>query len=64
MAVCSFCSGNVEKGTGTIYAKKDGTLYNFCSGKCRKNQLVLGREGRRKKWTEASRLFKAKASKK
>jgi ribosomal protein L24E len=47
-----------------MFAKKDGTLYYFCSSKCRKNQIGLGREGRRKKWTKASRLFKEREQKK
>ena len=64
MVNCSFCSFEVKKGTGTLYAKKDGTTYNFCSSKCRKNQLGLGREGRRIKWTKTSRLFKAMEAKK
>ena len=64
MAACSFCSDNISKGTGHLYAKKDGTLYYFCSGKCRKNQLVLKREGRRQKWTKASQLFKEREKKK
>ncbi len=58
MASCSFCANSIPKGTGILYAKKDGTIFYFCSSKCRRNRLVLGREGRRKKWTRASRLAK------
>ena len=29
-----------------MYVKKDGTIYNFCSSKCKKNNLGLGREAR------------------
>ncbi len=58
MAVCSFCGDNAPKGTGVLFVKKDGTTYFFCSSKCRKNLLKLGREGRRFKWTKASRRFK------
>ncbi|MBI5047071.1 50S ribosomal protein L24e, partial [Candidatus Micrarchaeota archaeon] len=43
---------------------KDGTSYNFCSNKCKKNALKLNREGRRQKWTPAARKFKARDSKK
>lgn len=60
MANCSFCDGPVSKGTGMIYVKKDGTIYNFCSSKCRKNNLDLGREGRRQKWTPAAKQFMAR----
>ncbi len=60
MANCSFCEGPVQKGTGLIYVKKDGTLFNFCSSKCKKNVLSLGREGRRQKWTQAAKKFMAR----
>jgi len=60
MANCSFCEGPVQKGTGLIYVKKDGTLFNFCSSKCKKNVLNLGREGRRQKWTQAAKKFMAR----
>lgn len=64
MAACSFCSYEFGKGSGILYAKKDGTIFYFCSSKCRKNQLELGREGRRQKWTKASKLFKEREQKK
>jgi ribosomal protein L24E len=41
-----------------MYVKKDGTIYYFYSSKERKNFLNLKREGRRQKWTPASREFK------
>lgn len=63
MVACSFCSGDVLKGTGIMYSKRDGTLYYFCSSKCKKNQLVLGREGRRHKWTPAYRTYVSMAAK-
>ncbi len=64
MANCSFCDGPVLKGSGMIYVKKDGTIYNFCSSKCRKNNLDLGREGRRQKWTPAAKKFMARQASK
>lgn len=60
MPNCSFCDGPIPKGTGLVYVKKDGTIYNFCSSKCRKNTLNLRREGRRQKWTPAARKFLAR----
>lgn len=60
MVNCSFCAEGLARGTGLIYVKKDGTLFYFCSSKCRKNQLHLRREGRRKKWTKAARIFTGK----
>lgn len=38
-------------GTGMIFVRRDGSVLNFCSRKCRANQLVLRREGRLQKWT-------------
>lgn len=60
MANCSFCDSPIPKGTGHIYVKKDGTIFNFCSSKCRKNNLGLSREGRRQKWTPAAKKFMAR----
>ena len=60
MANCSFCDSPILKGTGLMYVKKDGTIFNFCSSKCKKNNLHLGREGRRQKWTQAAKKFIAR----
>jgi len=43
----------MEKGTGKIYVKKTGKILFFCSMKCEKNMLKLGRIPRRVKWTSA-----------
>jgi len=59
MPNCSFCDSQFAKGFGMMYVKKDGTIYYFCSSKCRKNSLGLSREGRRQKWTPSARKFKA-----
>jgi large subunit ribosomal protein L24e len=56
---CSFCAGEVEPGTGTMFVKRDGTVFFFCSGSCRKQQLHLGRVGHRLKWTRAHSLKRA-----
>ena len=64
MVNCSFCDNEVHKGTGLMYVKKDGTLFYFCSSKCKKNTLNLKREGRKKKWTTASRKFKEATARK
>jgi large subunit ribosomal protein L24e len=56
---CSFCAREIEPGTGTIYVKRDGTVFQFCSSSCRKQQLHLGRLGHRFKWTRAYELKRA-----
>ncbi len=48
---CTFCGNDIEPGTGKMYIRKDGTIHFFCSGKCQKNMLKLGRIGRRVRWT-------------
>ncbi len=49
---CSFCNAEMQKGTGLAYVKRDGSVVYFCSNKCRKNKLKLGRNPRKLKWTE------------
>ena len=53
---CSFCAGEIEPGTGTMFVKRDGAVFHFCSSSCRKQQLHLGRVGHRLKWTRAHAL--------
>ena len=50
---CSFCGEKIERGTGKMYVKKDGAILYFCSSKCERNQLKLGRVPRRVPWTKA-----------
>ncbi|MFH1591996.1 MAG: 50S ribosomal protein L24e [Candidatus Woesearchaeota archaeon] len=52
MAKCSFCGVDIAAGTGMIYVFKSGKTANFCSSKCRKNQLKLKRKAIHIKWTE------------
>ncbi len=60
MVKCTFCGSEVARGTGKIYVKKDGRIFNFCSMKCEKNLLKLERVPREQKWTEDARRIKAK----
>jgi large subunit ribosomal protein L24e len=50
--VCSFCGNEIEPGTGRMYVKVDGTVYNFCKNKCHKNLIELKRVPRRTSWTQ------------
>jgi large subunit ribosomal protein L24e len=50
--VCTFCGNEIEPGTGKMFIKKDGTIFNFCSMKCQKNLLKLRRVPRRVRWTK------------
>ncbi len=51
--VCSFCGNEIEPGTGKMFIKTDGTVFNFCTNKCHKNLIVLKRLPRRTRWTQA-----------
>ncbi|MEM1537502.1 MAG: 50S ribosomal protein L24e [Candidatus Nezhaarchaeales archaeon] len=50
MVRCSFCGRDIARGTGIMYVKRDGTILYFCSSKCRKNQLKLGRTPHKVTW--------------
>ena len=49
--VCTFCGQEIEPGTGRMYVKKDGVIYQFCTSKCFKNLVELKRVPRRTTWT-------------
>lgn len=51
MVKCNFCGTDIPTGEGKMYVKKDGTVFNFCSNKCEKNQIVMGRKPTKTKWT-------------
>jgi len=55
MVKCSFCGNEIERGTGKMFVKNDGRLLWFCSNKCEKNALKLGRIPRHVQWTKAYR---------
>lgn len=48
---CSFCGIEIPIGTGKMYVKKDGKIFYFCSNKCEKNLIKLGRKARKTTWT-------------
>ena len=50
--VCTFCGQEIEPGTGRMYVKKDGVVYQFCTSKCYKNMIELKRVPRRTQWSK------------
>lgn len=60
IATCVFCGTEQEDYMGTYLIKNDGTIIYYCSSKCRKNHLKLGRDKRKLKWTAAFREKRAK----
>ncbi len=64
MTKCVFCGKEEAFMKGINFIKNDGTVNYFCSNKCRKNAIKLGRDRKKIKWTEAYRLGKAKEANK
>lgn len=60
MAKCIFCGKEQADYLGTFLIKNDGTMVYYCSNKCRKNHLTLGRDKRKLKWTAAFRETREK----
>lgn len=51
---CSFCSVNIQKGTGKMYVKVKGAISYFCSSKCEKN-AAMGRVSKYIKWAKSAK---------
>ena len=58
MVKCNFCGDELPQGGGKLYAKKDGTVFHFCSNKCEKNMIKLKRKPAKIKWTGAYNKLK------
>ncbi len=56
MKKCDFCGEEFR--AGKKYVMKDAKIYNFCSGKCEKNMIKLGRKPREAEWTEEAKEAK------
>jgi len=50
---CSFCGKDIEPGTGTMFVRNDNQRFYFCSQKCERSMLKMGRTARRIKWTKS-----------
>ncbi len=48
---CAFCGDDVRLGSGILFVRNDGSTKSYCSSKCRKNDLSLGRDPRKFKWS-------------
>ena len=48
---CSFCGYDIPIGKGHMYVKKDGTIFTFCTHKCRISTLDQKRNPRKVRWT-------------
>lgn len=63
MVDCNFCGKEIAKGTGKMFIKKDGTVFNFCSSKCQKTQLDRKYKARITPWTNLFHTIKSKLKK-
>ena len=58
MENCSFCGYAIPVGTGKMYVKKDARILYFCSRRCEKNLLKLGRNPRKVTFTAEAKKTK------
>lgn len=63
MVKCVFCGKEESPFRGVTLIQNNGITNFYCSSKCRKNALKLGRDKKKLKWTEAYRLAREKAVK-
>lgn len=55
MKKCSFCNKEIPPGTGIMFVRNDGKIFYFCSSKCERNMLKLGRKPKKLKWARERR---------
>ena len=48
---CSFCFKDIAIGRGHMFVKRDGTILNFCTSRCRKAMLKYKKNPRNPRWT-------------
>jgi len=58
---CVFCGKDEKPFRGIHFIKNTGVVNYFCSSKCQKNSMKLGRDKRKVRWTEAFHLTREKA---
>ena len=47
---CSFCGRDIEPGTGLMYVLRNGQVLWYCSSKCFKSHVKLGRKSSKQAW--------------
>ena len=62
MTQCVFCGKERPDYEGVHLIKNDGTISYYCSSKCRKNSIKLGRDKRKIRWTNAYRIVRSQES--
>lgn len=56
MVKCVFCGREEHPHIGLHIIQNDGNIVYYCSSKCRKNALKLGRDRIKTRWTEGYRV--------
>ena len=52
MTKCTFCGREYAFNRGVTLITNTGSLIHFCSSKCRKNSVKLGRVSHKQKWSK------------
>ncbi|MDE1859994.1 MAG: 50S ribosomal protein L24e [Candidatus Micrarchaeota archaeon] len=52
---CSYCTSEIEKGTGMMYVRKNGAIRYFCSKRCFSLNIVHDRKPNKKEIEERSK---------
>lgn len=49
---CSYCTAEIEKGTGMMFVRRNGTVRHYCSQRCYKFNILMNRRPNRKEIEE------------
>ncbi len=49
---CSYCTAEIEKGTGMVYVRKNGAIKYYCTKRCYKLNVVHDRKTNKKEIEE------------
>jgi large subunit ribosomal protein L24e len=56
MVRCSYCTNEIEKGSGIMYVRKTGAIKYYCSDRCYKFEVVQHKKQRVKEQRETAKL--------
>lgn len=62
--ICSYSGEVIEPGTGLMYVKRNGEVYNYKTRKCFREHQTLKRVPRYVRWTKQAQSLKAERTKK
>jgi large subunit ribosomal protein L24e len=52
---CSYCTTEIEKGTGMIYVRRNGAIRYYCSKRCFRLNVLHDRKPNKKEIVERAR---------